>query len=45
MASVCWGAGIILAIMIIPVITSITREVMTAVPQQTAGSCAGAGSN
>jgi len=28
------GAGIILAIMIIPVITSITREVMTSVPQQ-----------
>jgi phosphate transport system permease protein len=28
------AAGIILAIMIIPIISSITREVMTAVPQQ-----------
>src|SRR5437879_8934213 len=28
------AAGIILAIMVIPIISSITREVMTAVPQQ-----------
>ena len=28
------AAGIILAIMIVPIISSITREVMTAVPQQ-----------
>ncbi len=28
------AAGIILAIMVVPIISSITREVMTAVPQQ-----------
>jgi phosphate transport system permease protein len=43
MESACWRQGIILAIMIIPIISSITREVLMVVPQTSARRRAGVG--